>query len=73
MLELQKFFAIIECHNQGTGGDIRPGDVELRLSCEEWKAAIVFTAETVGTELIESTRELTYCPQCGATLLLEQS
>ena len=41
--------------------------------CEEWKAAIVFTAETVGTELIESTRELTYCPQCGATLLLEQS
>ena len=41
--------------------------------CEEWKAAIVFMAETVGTELVESSRELTYCPQCGATLLLEQS
>jgi hypothetical protein len=41
--------------------------------CEEWKAAIVLTAETVGTELVESTRELTYCPQCGATLLAAQS
>jgi hypothetical protein len=29
--------------------------------CEEWKAAIVLTAETGGTELVESSRELTYC------------
>jgi hypothetical protein len=29
--------------------------------CEEWKAAIVLTAETVGTELVEGVREFTGC------------
>jgi hypothetical protein len=36
--------------------------------CREWKAAIVLRAETVGTELVESSREITYCPECGAKL-----
>jgi hypothetical protein len=36
--------------------------------CREWKAAIVLRAEAVGTELVETSRELTYCPQCGAML-----
>ena len=41
--------------------------------CREWKAAIVLRAETVGTELVETSRELTYCPRCGAMLLSAQS
>jgi hypothetical protein len=36
--------------------------------CRKWKTAIVFTAETIGTESVKKSREITYCPQCGAKL-----
>lgn len=36
--------------------------------CHEWKAATVLAAQLKDSELLETTRELTYCPQCGAML-----
>jgi hypothetical protein len=36
--------------------------------CRKRKTAILFTAETIGTELVKKSREITYCPQCGAKL-----
>lgn len=36
--------------------------------CGEWKAATVFVADTRDGKLVESQREVTYCPECGARL-----
>jgi hypothetical protein len=36
--------------------------------CQEWKAAKVNVAQLKDAELIETSREITYCPQCGALL-----
>ena len=41
--------------------------------CGEWKAAIVLRADTMDAELMESGREITYCPECGARLRPTQS
>jgi hypothetical protein len=35
--------------------------------CKEWKAAIVLHEED-GKEVIELSREITFCPKCGAKL-----
>src|SRR5437867_3077700 len=36
--------------------------------CQEWKAATVTVAQSKDSELVQTNRELTYCPQCGAML-----
>jgi hypothetical protein len=36
--------------------------------CGEWKAATVLVSESKDTELIESSRQIIYCPECGAML-----
>ena len=36
--------------------------------CQQWMAATVEVAQFKDAELVETTRELTYCPQCGAML-----
>jgi hypothetical protein len=41
--------------------------------CQEWKAAIVTVAQQKNTEFVETGREVTYCPQCGAMLRDEQN
>jgi formate dehydrogenase maturation protein FdhE len=36
--------------------------------CGEWKVASVLVSESKDTELVESTRQIIYCPECGAML-----
>ena len=36
--------------------------------CGEWKVATVLVSESKDTVLIESRRDITYCPECGAML-----
>ena len=36
--------------------------------CQEWKAATVNVDPLKGSEFVETSREITYCPQCGAML-----
>jgi RNase P subunit RPR2 len=36
--------------------------------CHEWKTATVMVAQLKDSELVETTRDLIYCPQCGAML-----
>jgi hypothetical protein len=36
--------------------------------CSEWKAATVMVAQLKDAELVETSRQITYCPQCGAML-----
>jgi ribosomal protein S27AE len=36
--------------------------------CGEWKAATAMAAQLKDAELAEVSREITYCPQCGALL-----
>ena len=36
--------------------------------CHEWKAATAKISELKDSELVETNREVTYCPQCGALL-----
>jgi hypothetical protein len=36
--------------------------------CQEWKAATVLISETKETELVQSSRKVIYCPECGARL-----
>jgi hypothetical protein len=36
--------------------------------CRVWKLATVPLAQSKNSKLVETTYELTYCPQCGAML-----
>jgi hypothetical protein len=36
--------------------------------CQEWKVATVKVAQLKNSELVDTSREITYCPQCGAML-----
>jgi hypothetical protein len=36
--------------------------------CGEWKPAKVTASQLQDAEPVESSREITYCPQCGAML-----
>jgi hypothetical protein len=36
--------------------------------CEEWKVTTVKVADSLDSELIASTHEMIYCPECGALL-----
>jgi hypothetical protein len=36
--------------------------------CNEWKSATVMVSQFRETEMVETSREVTYCPQCGALL-----
>jgi hypothetical protein len=47
--------------------DSSPKQKWCRL-CSEWKTAILPAANSTVDEPIEPTREITYCPQCGAKL-----
>jgi hypothetical protein len=36
--------------------------------CNEWKAATVMVSQLRETDSVGTSREITYCPQCGAML-----